>query len=201
VRQWGGVDLPTIQRYINFHFSVSLDLFGQELSTNAANYYSMGLKGRFQETRITDDHVLTDAVYQVPELKGDEVAMVDASALTAVNERLRDDYVADCQRGIDKWNRIIEKAGIDFKLQLPSRGFHRQIGVFANVTSAPDGRIITQADWDRHHSTWLPTPDDRAYIGSLMQAVTEPGKVANWIAPPAKGINGQPLEFEYVRFN
>jgi benzoyl-CoA 2,3-dioxygenase component B len=201
VRQWGGVDLPTIQRYINFHFSVSLDLFGQELSTNAANYYSMGLKGRFQETRITDDHVLTDAVYQVPELKGDAVAMVDASALTAVNERLRDDYVADCQRGVDKWNRVIEKAGIDFKLQLPSRGFHRQIGVFANVTSAPDGRIITQADWDRHHSTWLPTPDDRAYIGSLMQAVTEPGKVANWIALPAKGINGQPLEFEYVRFN
>jgi hypothetical protein len=23
--------------------------------------------------------------------------------------------------------------------------------------------------------------------------------VANWIAPPARGINGQPADFEYVR--
>ena len=201
VRQWGGVDLPTIQKYINFHFSVSLDLFGQELSTNAANYFSMGLKGRFQETRIADDHLLTDAVYKVPEIKGDKVALIDAKALVAVNERLRDDYVADCQRGVDKWNRIIQKAGIDFELKLPSRAFHRQIGVFADVEATPQGKFITQTDWNRHHAQWLPTPEDRAYVGSLMQAVTQPGKVANWIAPPAKGIDGQPLDFEYVRFN
>jgi benzoyl-CoA 2,3-dioxygenase component B len=201
VRKWGGVDLPTIQKYINFHFSVSLDLFGQELSTNAANYYTMGLKGRFHETRIKDDHLLSDATYQVPELKGEGFDMTEANALIAVNERLRDDYIADCQRGVDKWNRIIEKAGIDFRLSLPSRAFHREIGVFAQVAATPDGRIITQTDWDRHHTNWLPTPEDEAYIDSLMQGVTEPGKVANWIAPPAKGINGQPLDFEYVRFN
>jgi benzoyl-CoA 2,3-epoxidase subunit B len=201
VRQWGGIDLPTIQKYINFHFSVSLDLFGQELSTNAANFYSMGIKGRYQETRIRDDHLLTDAVYQVPEIKGDEVVMTDASALIAVNERLRDDYVTDCQRGVDKWNRVIQRAGIDFELKLPARAFHRQIGVFADIAATPEGKIIAQADWDRHHSKWLPTPDDKTYVGSLMQAVTEPGKVANWIAPPAKGINGQPLDFEYVRLN
>jgi len=201
VRKWGGIDLPTIQKYINFHFSVSLDLFGQELSTNAANYYSMGLKGRFQETRIKDDHLLTDASYPVPEIRSGALAMTDASALTAVNERLRDDYVADCQRGVDKWNRIIERAGVDFQLKLPSRGFHRRIGVFADVAVTPDGRIITQTDWDRHHAQWLPTPDDQAYVASLMKAVTEPGKMANWIAPPAKGINGQPVGAEYVRFN
>jgi len=201
VRKWGGVDLPTIQKYINFHCSVSLDLFGQELSTNAANYYTMGLKGRYRETRIDDDHLLKDASYQVPEIRGEEIAMREASALLSVNERLRDDYAADCQRGVDKWNRIIEKAGIDFELRLPSRAFHRNIGVFAEVAATPDGRIITRADWDRHHADWLPTPDDQAYVGLLMQGVVEPGKVANWIAPPAKGINGQPLEFAYVRFD
>jgi benzoyl-CoA 2,3-dioxygenase component B len=31
--------------------------------------------------------------------------------------------------------------------------------------------------------------------------VVELGKFANWIAPPARGVNGQPLNFEYVRFN
>ncbi len=201
VRKWGGIDLPTLQKYVNFHFSVSLDLFGQELSTNAGNYFSMGLKGRFHETKIKDDHLLTDAAYKVPEVKGDQIAMTDASALLAVNERLRDDYVVDCQRGVDKWNRVIENAGIDFKLTLPNRAFHRRIGVFSEVEVTPDGRIVTWADWDRDHSRWLPTDEDRVYVGSLMQAVTEPGKIANWIAPPAKGINGQPLEFEYVRFN
>ncbi len=32
-----------------------------------------------------------------------------------------------------------------------------------------------------------------------MHPVTEPGKIANWIAPPATGIKGKPFEFEYVR--
>ena len=37
---------------------------------------------------------------------------------------------------------------------------------------------------------------------SLMSGrVVEPGKFANWIAPPLRGINNKPLNFEYVRFN
>jgi benzoyl-CoA 2,3-epoxidase subunit B len=201
VRKYGGVDLATIQKYLNFHFSVSVDLFGQEISTNAANYFTMGLKGRFQETRIEDDHLLKDDIYQVAQVKGDGIVYADQSALTAVNERLRDDYIRDCQRGVDKWNRIISEAGIDFKMTLPNRAFHRGIGTFSTVKVSPEGNVITEADWDHNHAGWLPTDEDRIYVTSLMKAVTEPGKVANWIAPPAKGINGQPAEFEYVRFN
>lgn len=197
----GGIDLATIQKYINFHFSVSLDLFGQEISTNAANYYTMGLKGRYQETRIDDSHVLDDQVYEVAELKGDEVTLTERNALTAVNERLRDDYIRDCQRGVDKWNRTIRKAGIDFELKLPHRAFHRSIGTFAGIQATPEGRIITDAEWDRRCADWMPTEADKAFIASLMGAVTEPGKVAGWIAPPAKGIAGRPLDYNYVRFN
>ena len=36
VRPFGGVDVGTLQRYLNFHYSVSLDLFGADKSTNAA---------------------------------------------------------------------------------------------------------------------------------------------------------------------
>jgi len=200
IRPYGGIDLATLQRYINFHFSVSVDLFGSELSTNGANYYTMGLKGRFDETRRADDHLLKDALYPVMTLAGDDhIEGRDEPALLAINEALRDDYIADCQRGVDRWNKIIAKHGIDFELKLPHRAFHRAIGAFGNVPVAPDGRVITEAEWDANHHRWLPTEEDQAFVGSLMQPVTEPGKFAGWIAPPKRGINSQPLDFEYVK--
>ncbi len=113
VRPLGVIDLPTIQRFINFHYSICLDLFGQEKSTNAANYYSMGLKGRYQESKIDDDHVLSDSTHPVPELQGDKIADTEISALTAINERLRLDYPKDSDRGIQRFNKIIREHGID----------------------------------------------------------------------------------------
>jgi benzoyl-CoA 2,3-dioxygenase component B len=200
VRRYGAIDLATLQKYLNFHFSVSCDLFGSELSTNAANYYTQGLKGRFQETKIDDDHLLQHDTYRVTQLQGDQFAARDEPALLAINERLRDDYIEDCQRGVDRWNKIVAKAGVDFEFKLPHRAFHRAIGQFSDVKVTPEGKVITEADWDRHHRDWLPTKEDEAYVGSLMGAVTEPGKMANWIAPPAHGIKGRPVDFEYVRF-
>ena len=199
VRRWGGIDLATIQRYLNFHFSVSLDLFGSEISTNAANFYTGGVKGRFEETKKTDDHVLKEATYPVTVPDGDGVKVVEEPALLALNERLRDDYVADCQRGVDRWNAIIRRHGIDAELRLPHRGFHRAIGNFGEVRVSPDGRVLKEAEWDARKHEWLPTPADEAFVASLMTPIVEPGAFAGWIAPPARGINGQPLEFEYVR--
>ena len=199
VRRHGAIDLPTLQKYLNFHYSVSLDLFGSEISTNAANFYTMSLKGRFEETKKNDDHQLKDATYPVTELDGDKVTVREEPALPSLNERLRDDYIADCQRGVDRWNRIIKEHGVDFELRLPHRAFHRKIGVFTDVRVSPDGRLLTEAEWGAKKHEWLPTPADEAYIQSLMQPVTERGKFANWIAPPARGVNGQPVDFEYVR--
>lgn len=199
VRKHGVIDLPTLQKYLNFHFSVSVDLFGSEISTNAANYYTMGIKGRFDETRIEDDHKLTDASYKVLEAHGDGFREKEEAALVALNERLRDDYVADCARGVMRWNQVIKRHGIDFELKIPHRAFHRQIGQFAELRVDPQGRIVSQAEWDAKHHEWLPTEDDRLYVISLMKPVTEIGKYANWISPPARGINNQPVDFEYVR--
>jgi benzoyl-CoA 2,3-dioxygenase component B len=198
-RKHGAIDLLTIQRYLNFHFSVSIDLFGGEISTNAANFYTAGLKGRFEEGKKTDDHVLADATYPVTQLDGERIVTREEAALTALNERLRDDYIADCQRGVDRWNQIIRKQGIDFELRLPHRGFHRAIGAFAEARVSPDGRVVSQAEWDARHGEWLPTQGDKAFVQSLMVPVVERGKFASWIAPPARGINGQPVDFEYVR--
>jgi benzoyl-CoA 2,3-dioxygenase component B len=201
VRKHGGVDLATIQKYINFHCSVSLDLFGSEVSTNAANFYTMGLKGRFEETKKDDDHRLKDASYAVTDLQGDRLVTRHEAALVSLNERLRDDYVADCARGVARWNQVIKKHGIDVELRLPHRAFHRAIGAFADVKVSPDGRLLSEAEWDARHRDWLPTAEDQAFVGSLMQGVMEPGKFANWIAPPPRGINSKPIEFEYVRLS
>jgi len=199
VRKHGVVDLPTIQKYLNFHFSVSLDLFGGEISTNAANFYSASLKGRFEEGKKRDDHVLAEATYPVMQLEGDRIVEREVPALVSLNERLRDDFVADCQRGVDRWNQTIRRHGIDFELRLPHRAFHRAIGAFAEARVSPDGRVLTQAEWDARQGEWLPTEADRAFVQSLMIPVVERGKFASWIAPPPRGINGQPIDFEYVR--
>ena len=201
VRKYGGIDLQTIQKYLNFHFSVSVDLFGQELSTNAATYYNTGIKGRFNESKINDDHLLHDSTYSVLELKGNQILNVDVPALNAVNERLRDDYIFDCDLGVRRWNKIIADSGIDFKLKLPHRAFHRGIGQFSEIQSDPQGNIITQLEWESLHHEWLPTQEDKEYIQSLMQPVTEPGKIAGWIVPPKSKINRLPFEFEFVKFN
>ena len=199
VRPHGGIDLATLQRYLNLHYSVSLDLFGAEISTNAANYYTSGLKGRFQESRKTDDHRLDDATYVIVECDNGGFHKAEKPALTTLNESLRDDYIRDCERGLKRWNEIIKRHGIDVRLTLPHRAFHRAIGVFADIHATPEGEIIGPEEWERGRHAWLPTDEDHAFVQSLMQPVIEPGRLASWIAPPARGIHGRPLDFDYVR--
>jgi benzoyl-CoA 2,3-epoxidase subunit B len=199
VRRFGALDLATIQRYLNFHYSVSLDLFGGEISTNAANFYTAGLKGRFDEGKKADDHRLAGATYPVTQVDGERIVTREEPALPALNERLRDDYIADCQRGVDRWNQVIRKHGIDASLRLPHRGFHRAIGTFAATRVSPAGAVLSQEEWEARRAEWLPTASDQTFVESLMVPVVERGKFASWIAPPARGINGNPVDFEYVR--
>jgi len=201
LRRLGVVDLPTIQRYINFHYSVTLDLFGADVSSNAATFFSTGLKGRFEESRIQDDHVLKDQTYPVLQVADGKLVTVAAPALNALNEKLRDDYIKDSLAGVMRWNKVIKRAGVDFQLTLPHKGFNRQIGALAGVKVAPTGEIISANQWNSEVRNWLPTAEDRAHVQSLMGRVVEPGKFANWIAPPDRGINKQEIEFDYVRFN
>lgn len=202
VRALGAIDLPTMQRYLNFHFSVTIDLFGSDASSNAATYYTTGLKGRYEETKLEDDHVLADAEYPIMEVVGDKIVTKKVPALTALNERLRDDYIGEVQAGVDRWNRNMERTGIPFRLRLPHKGFHRAIGNFAGHHISPEGEVLNKEAWEKHRYEWVPSPQDHAYVQSLMAGrVIEPGKFANWIAPPIRGINRQPMNFDYVRFN
>ena len=200
VRAAGVIDLATLQRYLNFHYSVTIDLFGADQSSNAATFYSSGLKGRYEEGKRGDDHVLKGQHYKVLEVQGGQLVEKEVPMLNALNEVLRDDFIKDSVAGVGRWNKVIEKAGIATRLQVPHKAFHRQIGALAGVKVSPDGRPVSELEWAAHEKAWLPSAEDRAFVASLMGRVVEPGKFAGWIAPPAMGINRQPLDFEYVRF-
>ena len=200
VRAAGVIDLATLQRYLNFHYSVTIDLFGADQSSNAATFYSSGLKGRYEEGKRGDDHVLKGQHYKVLEVQGGQLVEKEVPMLNALNEVLRDDFIKDSVAGVGRWNKVIEKAGIATRLQVPHKAFHRQIGALAGVKVSPDGRPVSELEWAAHEKAWLPSAEDRAFVASLMGRVVEPGKFAGWIAPPAMGINRQPVDFEYVRF-
>jgi benzoyl-CoA 2,3-dioxygenase component B len=197
VTPWGGINIDVLQRYLNLHFTVSLDLFGNETSTNAANYFGAGLKGRYAESTRSDDHRLHEDTVEVPELADGAISSRRVASLSALNATLRSDYVADCQKGVDRWNRTLAAVGAE--LRLPHVGFHRAVGAFAGASITPDGVVIGAEEWAARAGEWLPTDDDRAYVTSLMVPVTEPGRMASWVAPPSAGIHQQPVAFEYVR--
>ena len=201
IRSYGVIDLPTIQKKLNLHYSLSLDLFGQEVSTNAANAFNAGIKGRYMEHRIDDDHMLKDDTYMVRNVVDGKIVEEKVPALTAINMRLRDDYVRDASGGVSRWNKQIEKAGVEFKLQLPHEAFHRQIGVFSAINADADGNIISSEEWNARQGEWLPTKQDGDYIQSLMVPCYEPGKFASWIAAPKVGIDNKPGDFEYVKLH
>ncbi len=140
VRKLGGIDLPTIQKYINLWYSLSADLFGGEISTNAANYFGASLKGRNQEAS-QPDHQAKDQSYKMAVLEDGKLVDQEIPLRTAMNEVLRDSYIDDCQRGVDRWNKVIRDAGVEYQLTLPNRRFNRHIGIYAGLYCTPEGKL------------------------------------------------------------
>jgi len=194
----GAIPLSVIQKYLNFHYSVSLDLFGSDTSTNVANYYTAGLKGRWSEERRKDDHKLTSDSIMVDSVSDGQIGQTEVAALVGLNIDLRGEYISDCQNGVKRWNRILAEAGLQTRLQLPHVAFNRRVGAFAGIEATPDGELLPAGEWERRKGEWLPTDVDKTYVRSLMRPVYQRGKIAAWLAPPRSGINGQPFDYDYV---
>jgi benzoyl-CoA 2,3-epoxidase subunit B len=199
IAKFGGVPLALIQKYVNFWYSSSLDLFGNEKSSNAASYFAAGLKGRAHEADFAD-HIAKEGSYKMDVLAGEKVASEEVPLRVAMNEILRDGYIKDNENGVSKWNLELDEQGMkDIRITLPNRRFNRRVGMWSEARFDPKGNLITEAEWDKRKHEWLPSEEDRTFIKSLMQPVTAAGKVAAWIAPPLKGINDQTPEYEYVK--
>jgi benzoyl-CoA 2,3-dioxygenase component B len=195
VRRAGAIDLPTFQRYLNFWYTSSLDLFGSELSSNAATTFANGIKGRPDEGTAYTDHDARNATFTFETPEGRE----EVPLRNAINEVVREAYIKDCEVGLRIWNRTLAKAGVDFEIKLPSPRFNRTVGNWAGQPVDPAGRILSRDAFEQQRNAWLPSEADRAFVRSLMQRVTEPGKVAAWIAPPERGVGNLPVDYEYVR--
>ncbi len=201
VRAAGAIDLPTIQRYLNFWFSSSLDLFGAESSSNAASYFAAGVKGRPDEAKF-GDHLCRDGAMtlDLPDGKGG-VAREEIPLRNAMNEAVRNAYVHECAVGARRWNGFVAAAGFAQTLTLPSTRFRRSTGLWTDQPVDPAGNVVSDEAYAAGLPHWLPSDGDRAFIKSLMQRVTEPGKFAAWIAPPDRGVNELPIDYDYVRLN
>jgi len=203
VRPYGGIPLEIVQRYVNYWYSVSLDLFGSEDSSNAANYFAHGLKGRFNEAnrRVYPDATAREGAYALEGYDADSGRIVknDIPMRRAMNAILREAYSSDCEKAVARWNKILKQEGCPHEIRLPSDRFHRLVGTYSSGQFDPDGNLLAKDEFENRKHEWLPTEDDRSYVKSVQVLVTEPGKYANWIAPPARGIHGKPIDFEYVR--
>ena len=199
VRELGGIPLNIIQRHINFWFSYSLDLFGGEISSNSADFFAAGLKGRYREQEQYQDHIAAEQSFTMRVVDEAQLKDREVPLRNALNEVLRGEYVRDCEKGLARWNKTLADEGIGTRLYLPNTRFHRHVGEYAGHNFDVEGNLISAEEFEQRKSEWLPTMEDREYVRSLMHPVTEPGKIANWIAPPATGIKGKPFEFEYVR--
>jgi len=175
VRKAGAVDLPTIQKYLNFWFSSSLDLFGGDTSSNAASYFATGLKGRPDEIKY-EDHLENGTTFtlELPDGKGG-VRKEVISMRNAMNEAVREAYVRDCEKGLARWNRLLEEAGFPHRMVLPSTRFRRTVGSWANIPTDVSGNPISAEEFNGHLEEWLPTAADRAFVHSLMHGVFEFG--------------------------
>ena len=198
IRNAGVIDLQTIQRYINFWFSSSLDLFGSEISSNSATAFANGLKGRPDEMKYAD-HSEKNSTFTFEGISIENTIETQTIPMrNAMNEITRRAYVTDCEVGLKRWNRLIKKAGYDIQLKLPSARFRRNIGIWAGVDVNPEGKIIAKDEFDEKLGSWLPSDSDKEFINSLMIQVVEVDKTASWITPPNRGINNMDIHYEYV---
>jgi benzoyl-CoA 2,3-dioxygenase component B len=203
-RTVGAIPLEILQKYVNEWSTASYDLFGGEDSTNAANYFAGGLKGRFNENDPGKyaDHVALEANYELKQFEGGRWTTKDIPMRRAMNAVLLESYHMECARIVERWNGVLEEVGIGERLLLPSLRFNRKVGLYAGQQYDPNGEGVPDATAYRALlAKALPTQSDYTYVQSCMVPVYEPGKVANWIAPHGKGVGGKDLNYEYVKFH
>ncbi len=199
----GAIPLEVVQKYINEWAGASYDLFGGEDSSNAASFFAAGLKGRFQEAddKKYPDHVGLEEAFEAKLFEDGHWTTREIPLRRAMNACLLDSYVTDCNRVLKRWNAILAEHGLSERITLPSTRFGRQIGIYSGQLYDIEGNPCDAATLEKGMKRWMPGEADYELVQRSMVPVYEPGKVANWIAPPAKGVGGKQADFEYVRFH
>ena len=196
----GGIPLATIQRYFNFWAPRIYDLFGNDESKRAADVFHAGFKSRVHEDAYAEHQRLEDPIEVERRIDGAWTS-VQVPMHDALNGVMRQSYLKEVTLLMGRFNRMIERAGVPVRFILPHQRFNRRFGAYAAERFSPQGEPVDESVWCAKQSEWLPTEADRALLVALMQPVRQSGRIAGWIAPPARGINNHPaLDFAYIRF-
>jgi benzoyl-CoA 2,3-dioxygenase component B len=202
VAPYGGINLATIQRSFNFWAPRIYDLFGSDESARAADAFFAGIKGRAHESNY-DEHVRLEGTLTVERRASDassEFIAVQVPAKDALNGVMRQAYLHEVTLLMSRWNKMLARAGAGPEFRLPSQRFNRRFGVYAGRRFSPQGDPVDETVFEACRGQWLPTGADRAHLRAIQQPVGERGRIAGWLAPPARGINNMPaLDFDYVR--
>src|SRR6266705_2410021 len=144
----------------------------------------------FMFTMFTD----RDGKSQLMSLSESSLDPLSRTTRFMLTEEAHHMFVGDCAAGVVRWNRIFEAHGMSDRLKLPDRKFHRGIGMYSGFHFDPDGVPLTPGQWEKRRYDWLPSEADSEYLLSIMaEPVYEPGTFANYIAPPRRGVNQQPV--------
>lgn len=195
----GGINLSTIQRYLNYWAPPIIDLFGSETSTWSEDLFDAGLKGRVYEAERYAEHVRLDEPIEIERNVEGMLVSGPIAMRKAINEVSRDTYLREIDGVIERWNRMLAKMEIKFAFARPSKRFNRRIGAYKGFHFSPEGRRISRENFEAGMKEWIPSEAEKAHVRAVMKPVYEPGKIASWIAPPARGIDGKPIEWDYVR--
>src|SRR5712692_7794778 len=146
VRELDGIPLEIIQKHINFWFSYSLDLFGGEISSNSADFFAAGLKGRYKEQEQYTDHSAAEGSFTMQVVESGKLVPREVPLRNALNEVLRGEYVRDCEKGLARWNKALADEGVGERLHLPNVRFHRHVGEYAGHHLELEGNLIAQEE-------------------------------------------------------
>lgn len=198
----GGVSLDTFQRLLNYWAPQTIDLFGNEVSAWAEEMFDAGIKSRPFEADAARyaEHAALAEPYPCERREGERLAPDALPMRRLINEVARDTYLAEIDAVIARWNRMLVKMGIGRAIRRPDKRFNRRIGIYAGLPYTPEGRLVSRAAYEAGLREWLPRAEDWARVKALMVPCLAPGRIAGWIAPPQRGIDGKPaLDFAYVR--
>ena len=173
------IDLPTIQRYLNFHFTRDDGPVRRRRVVERRDVLRDGPQGplRRDEDRRRPRARRRDAI-RCSRCATARLVTIEAPALNALNEKLRDDYIRDAAAGVERWNRILEKQGVPFAPRGAAQGVQPPIGPLAAARIDPDGtRGVGGASGTPSVDQWLPSAADRAFVASLMGRVDRAGHV------------------------
>jgi benzoyl-CoA 2,3-dioxygenase component B len=162
-----------------------LDLFGSELSSNAGGVLRRRPQGPLQggralhrPPRSTQHRTAADAS------RNGRLVEREVPLRNAMNEVLRDDYIADCERAVRKWNHMLEEMGSPFRMTLPSAASTAARACTPSTASTPRATSIDAAS-SPPRDEWLLSEGGQRYLRSIMVPVPSRGSSRTGSPRPA----------------